>query len=331
MNSTTSSSVVYNLGVEANRVTIYVYPITMALTILANTMNIAVLLRRPIRSSSCSRYFLALAIDSLVYMIFTPMNTFLSNRFGIAIGSSPFGCRIQFFFVYSSALFFTSMLVCASIDRFFTSSSSAFLRNLSNLRIAQKVIIVVSISIIIYMSPFFLIYYWNYNTNQCLQYSTTIITIYFSSRVIIYYIIGPLAMITFGLLTINNIRNQTRSVAPLAPQNRRRRTEGQLTRVLIIQVGLHLIFSLPTAVTYIIITFIPSIVTPLVTGFRVISIIWQQVTFFLSFFLYTLSATVFRKELQKMFKWNDQHNGILRRFDLTQRRVLPTNTNDTRV
>jgi len=263
-------------------------------------------------------------------MWFTPVNLFLSNRFGISIDFSPFGCRMLAFFIFSSALFFTVMLACASIDRFFTSSSSVWLRSFSKVHIAQRVIIIVTILIIIYMSPFFLIFHWDYNKNQCLEYSTTLIIIYLSSRVILYYIIGPLVMTIFGLLTINNIRKQACRVGPLVPQNRRRRTESQLTRVLIIQIGIHLIFSLPTAVSYVLITFIPSIITPLVSGFRALSIIWQQATFFLSFFLYILSATVFRKELQKIFKLNNEHSELVRRFILVQR-TFQNNTNDTRV
>jgi hypothetical protein len=77
-------------------------------------------------------------------------------------------------------------------------------------------------------------------------------------------------------LTINNIRNQARRVMTVIPQNSHRRTDAQLTHVLIIQIVIHLIFSLPTVVTYIITTFMPSIITPTVTGFRAISIIWQQ-------------------------------------------------------
>ena len=331
MNSTPPSSTVYSLSAEANRLSIYIFPITVVLTVVTNIVNIAVLLRRSLRSSSCTHYFLALAIDSLVYICFTPINIFLSNLFGLAINSSPFGCRIHQFFIYSSALFFTCMLVCASIDRFFVSSSSARLRNLSSIRIAQRVIMIVSISVFVYMSPFFFISYWDYTTNRCLQYSTTLIVVYLSSRVILYYIIGPISMIVFGSLIINNIRSQTRRVLPFAPQNRHHRSEGQLARVLVIQVGIHLIFSLPTAVTYIIITFTPSIITPLVSGFRVISIIWQQAIFFLSFFSYILSGSVFRKEFKKMFKWNNQHARVMSHFNLTQRMSASTNLKDTRV
>lgn len=281
MNSTPSPSNMYGLSTEVNRLSIYIYPFTIVLTVVTNIVNIAVLLRRSLRSSSCTHYFLALAIDSLVYVCFTPMDIFLGNRFGLSIDSSPLGCRIHQFFIYSSALFFTCMLVCASLDRFLVSSSSVRLRSFSNISVAQRVIVIVSISVVIYMRPFLLISYWNYNTNRCSQYSTTIIIVYLSSRVILYYIIGPISMLTLGLLIINNIRSQTCRVSSFASQNRHHRSESQLTRVLVIQVGIHLIFSLLTAVTYTIITFIPSIITPLGAGFRVISIIWQQAIFFL--------------------------------------------------
>jgi hypothetical protein len=223
------------------------------------------------------------------------------------------------------------MLVCASIDRFCSSSSSVRIRNFSNVRVAQRVIIIVTIVTTIYMSPFLIIYHWDYNTNLCSQYSTRLTAIYLSTRVILYYIIGPLAMITFGLLTINNIRNQTRRVGAIVLQNQHRRTEGQLTRVLIIQVGIHLFFSLPAAVMYVMTTFVPSTNTSLFSGLRLISVIWQLAILFLSFFSYILSSTVFRTELVKMLKLNNRHNRIVHALNLLQTRFTSRNAIDTRV
>lgn len=322
---------VYNLLVEVNQITIYISPILVILILVTNTLNISVLSRRSLRTSSCTHYFLASAIDSFVYMIFTPVHMFLSARFGISLDSLPIGCRIHSFFVFTPLLFFIAMLVCASIDRFCSSSSSVRIRNFSNVRVAQRVIIIVTIVITIYMSPFLVIYYWNYNTNQCSQYSTTLIAVYLSTRVILYYIIGPLAMITFGLLTINNIRNQRRRTAPMIPQNQHRRIEGQLARVLLIQIGIHLFFSLPAAAMYVITTFVPSANTPFFSGLRLISVIWQLAILFFSFFSYILWSTVFRMELIKMFKLNNRHNQIVPRFHLRQIHFWPHYVMDTRV
>jgi hypothetical protein len=223
------------------------------------------------------------------------------------------------------------MLVCASFDRFCASSSSVRVRSFSSVRVAQRVIIIISISLSIYMSPFILISYWDYNKNVCSQYSTTLIVVYLSSRVVLYYIIGPIAMITFGLLTIRNIRNQTRRVAPMIPQNGHRRTEGQLTRVLLTQVGIHLFFSIPAAALYVITTFIPSANTPFFGGLRIITVLWQQPIFFLSFFSYILSSTLFRTELLKMFKFNNRRNQIMQSVNLGRTRLLTRNMMDTHV
>jgi hypothetical protein len=256
---------------------------------------------------------------------------FLDNRFGLSLSYLPFGCRFQSFFVFAPLLFFTIMLVCASFDRFCGSSTSARMRSFSTMRIAQRVIIIISILLTIYMSPFTLIYHWDYNLNRCVQYSTTLIVGYLYSRVILYYIIGPLCMITFGLLTIRNIRNQTRRVIPMGQQNRHRRTEGQLARVLIIQVGIHLFFSLPAAAMYVVTTFIPWANTPFFSGLRLISVLWQQPIFFLSFFSYILSSTVFRNELLKMLNLNNPHNGVVQSFTRVRRQILTRNMTDTRV
>jgi hypothetical protein len=149
--------------------------------------------------------------------------------------------------------------------------------------------------------------------------------------VILYYIIGPIGMITFGFLTIRNIRNQTRRVGPMILQNRHRRTESQLSRVLLIQVGTHLFFSLPAAAMYVITTFIPTANTPFFSGLRLISTLWQQPIFFLSFFSYILSSTLFRTELLKMFKLNNRNNQIVQSFTRFRARLLTRNIIDTRV
>jgi hypothetical protein len=73
--------------------------------------------------------------------------------------------------------------------------------------------------------------------------------VYLSSRVILSYIVVPLAMAIFGLLTIRNIQTQMRRVANVAMnpqrQNRRHRIERQLARMLIIQVTVYIVFCTP--------------------------------------------------------------------------------------
>ncbi|CAF1121078.1 unnamed protein product [Adineta steineri] len=299
------------LNYQLDQISTYSLPIIMAFTFISNIINIGVLCRRKLRLSPCTHYFLALSIATLIYSSVSPMNLFFSYCYGISLDASPFGCKFLSFSIYLSALFVSLMLVCASIDRFIASSSSVHLRYLSKIQITRQLIVIISIAIIIYMSPFFIIYHWNHSNNECIQTSTAITIIYFSSRILLYYIIAPLLMIVFGLLTIYNIRNQTQRVSPVNLFNSNRRTEGQLARMLIIQVSVYVFFSIPAAVTYILTTFIPSMNTILITDIRIYTIIWQQGTYILSPFLYILSANIYKQELKKMFNMQYYHKQIL--------------------
>jgi hypothetical protein len=315
MNTTTSSSAGYDLNTETTRVSVYVLPVLITFILITNIINICVLCRKSLRMSSCTYYFLVMAVASLVYLPFTPINMYLNIRFGLNIAFSAFGCRIVLFFTFTAALIFIVSLVCASADRYCASSSSVRLRRFSNPRVAYRIIIVATLLIMIYLIPFLIINHWDDSTKRCAQYSNTLIVVYLSSRVVLHYILGPLMMAIFGMLTIQNIRSQGRRMQPVSHQGRRRRTEGQLSRMLIIQVGTYLLFSLPVCVTYILVTFLPSIVTPLVSGIRAITIFWQLGAFFVSFFLYILSADIYRTELKKMLHLNGN-----------QARVIPTNS-----
>ncbi|CAF1652625.1 unnamed protein product [Adineta ricciae] len=302
MNITTSSTST-NLSYELGIIYTYISPIILIFTMIANIINIIVFSRGNLRSYSCSHYFLALAFASLIYMIVSPMILFLQYRFGISAITTSFGCRSMLFIIYSSSLLATLMLVCASIDRFFASSSSVRLRNLSNIRMAQILIIVITISVLIYISPFCIIYYWNFTTNRCTQLSSTIIIIYFTSRIIVYYILAPLVMGMFGLLTIHNIRSQIRRVSTINSR-RHRRTESQLARMLIVQVTAYVFFSIPAAVTYILTTLVPSMNTSLINNIRSMTLLWQQGNYVFSTFVYILSGSIYREELKKIFILN---------------------------
>ncbi|CAF1379722.1 unnamed protein product [Adineta ricciae] len=305
MNTTTAtpSFASYNLNNEIKRISTYILPITILTTIISNIINIIILSRRTLRSSPCPHYFLALAISSLIYTTISPVSLFITYEFNIVLSNTPFGCPFQPFIIYASSLFVVLMLVCASLDRVFASSSTASYRNLSHIRIAQRSIIVITILVLIYLSPVLIIFQWDYIVNRCIQSSSPIIIVFLSTRVILYYILSPLIMIIFGLLTIHNIQSQLRRVTLMNQGGfAHRRTENQLVRMLVVQVAAYVFFSIPAAVTYILTTFVPSLNTTFINNIRTITIVWQQGTYVFATFLYILSGSVYRKELKKLFK-----------------------------
>ena len=254
---------------------------------------------------------------------------FIRIRFGIAVTSSPVGCPLQTFLIFLLPLFIAVMLVLASIDRFIVSSPLVRIRNRSQVRVTKRIILTTVILSILYAIPFLFIYHFDGNTEQCVSYSSTIAVVYLSSRIVLLYIIIPFAMTIFGFLTIRNIKNQSQRVASvtanLQRQNRHRRTEGQLARMLIIQVGVYLIFSTPAGIAYTLVTFVTSMNTTFMIQLRIIFSLGQQSIYFLSFFLYMLSSNVYRQELNQIFKIHQLRNQFSHYIVQFIRRYIATN------
>ncbi|CAF1129950.1 unnamed protein product [Adineta ricciae] len=309
MNTTLSPSVSNDLQAEVNKASVYIYPITISLTIISNLVNIYVLYRPKLRSCSITHYFLAFAFTCLLYTCEVPVMMFLRLRFGYVVTSTPIGCRLQTFVIYVLPLFISIMLVFASADRFFASALSARIRNLSRVRIAQQIIIIIALLTAIYAFPHALLYDLNPKTNQCVAYSYTIANIYLSSRIVLSYILIPIAMIVFDCLLVRNIQRQTHRTVPSAMNAQReirmRRVENQLVRMIVLQVSAYLVFSIPAGVGYTIITFVPSMNTPFMAQVRVILSLWQQTIYFLPLLLYIFSSKTYRQEFLKTFSLNN--------------------------
>ncbi|CAF4565117.1 unnamed protein product, partial [Rotaria sp. Silwood2] len=139
------------------------------------------------------------------------------------------------YFAFLTPLLARTMLVLASFDRYCSSSQSPRLRSTSTVRRGRLLIIISTILCIIYISPMLAMYYSKEPSGICMQYSNLLIIIYIVSQIIIYYISLPVLMIIFGLLTISNTRPCVTRTGPQLNFVRGRRTEKQLTRMLLLQ------------------------------------------------------------------------------------------------
>jgi hypothetical protein len=326
MNSTISSlSGGYNFVDAVKQPIIITISVTMTFIMMTSIINACVLFRRTLRSSPCTYYFLASVPPVLSYVIVASLTVIVQNRYGISISNTPVTCKLLQYILYASPLLYVLMLVCASIDRFCSSSSSVRLRRFSQVRVAQRIITIVWILTLTYMSPMLVVYYYD-NVNvtiflKCVPYATTLATAYLISRVILYYFILPIILCVFGTLTIYNIRSLAHRVRRLNVGNAFRRSEGQLARMLIIQVAAYFIFFTPVGITYTIMTFVPSMNTSYFITIRAILVVWQQGGYFIPFFLYILTGKIYQEELKKMFKWQQirvhilhlrrQHNAVI--------------------
>jgi hypothetical protein len=295
------------------RTNIYIQPFNFFLAIIINILNIRVLCSRALRPSPCTHYFLAYAVFSIIYTCLVCPTQFLRG-FSINWANSVMGCKMHFYILFLIPFQANLMLILASFDRYCSSSQSCRLHSTSTIRTARMTIIVSTFLCIAYMLPMLFVYNWNKTYNKCQPKATVLINIYVFSQVFLYYILAPLLIFIFGLLTINNIRQQSTRAVPLTGSIRGRRTERQLTRMLILQVIVHLILILPFGVTYTMNSFEPSTETPTVIAVRLAFVTWQQRDYFVSFFLYIFSGSVYRRELFRILSFTNGQNTPVQSF-----------------
>lgn len=281
------------------RVNVYVQPIHFTFAIITNIVNIRILYCRTFLSSPCTYYFLVYAVISITYNgILCPIQFF--RGFSINWISGRMTCKIHAYILFVLPLQANIMLILASFDRYLASSQLRRLQSTRAIRIARKNIIIGSLFSVLYMSPMLYIYNWDEKSRKCNSKFHLLINIYILSQVFIYYILSPIVLTFVGILTIRHIRRESIGRIFLITLMRRRRTEIQLTRMLILQIVVHLILVLPFGIIYSINSIVPSTQTTNVIAIRLIFVIWQQCDYFVSFFLYFLSARAYRQQLLRL-------------------------------
>ncbi|UJR32313.1 hypothetical protein I4U23_019777 [Adineta vaga] len=307
-----------NLFEQVLKANIYIQPLQFSLAITTNFINIRVLGSRVLRSSSCTHYFLAYAVFNTIYTCLICPTLFL-NGFFIDWSHGRIGCKIQSSILFLIPFLANLMLILASFDRYCSSSRSRRVHAKSTIRTARTNIISGTILSSIYMSPMLIIYKWNESNHKCIPQKHLLTSIYIFSQVFLYYIVAPFVMFLFGLSTINNIRRQSIRALPLTSSMRRRRTEGQLARMLILQIVVHLMFVLPYGVVYCMISIDPLTQTTTIDAVRNAFITWQQCDYFVSFFLYIFSGSVYRRELLRILTFKKPRNLSTQSFSRTRK------------
>jgi cytochrome c-type biogenesis protein CcmH/NrfF len=212
------------------------------------------------------------------------------------------GCQMYFYIILLSPFLTTIMLVLSSFDRYCSSSKSRRLHSTSSIRTARLTIVIATVLCAIYLSPTLFSYHLNPTTKTCQSYYNQAVNIYLFSQAFLFDILAPLLMIIFGFLTVYNIRQHAVHVRVQGVSAHGRRTEGQLARMLILQISVHLVLTVPFGVTYSMNAFDPSTQTPNIIAVRSILVVWQQCDYFISFFLYVLSGQVYRQQLIRILK-----------------------------
>ncbi|UJR14363.1 hypothetical protein I4U23_001359 [Adineta vaga] len=319
-----SSSANVNLILEANNlnymammfIRCYCF-IVIPIGTIGHLLNIYAFTRPSLRSNSCSRYFLAASIIGIMHTLYAlPMRMIQSAFVDTDPGAySVVFCKITWLCLNSLRSSGFWLIVLASVDRYLCSCSSANTRAWSSVHVANRVIpltIVTLFTAYIHVPIFFRIDIIP-ATQKPICYppgppgTYRIILSYFN---LIFLGLSPsLSMLIFGLLTRRNIERSKRLlVAPVTNvlNATNRKTNTHMLRMLFVQVFVYCITGLTFSVA-LIYTAINASKTKNILEVAQENMINAVVGMMstvgpcLSFYLFTLSSGLFRKELKNLF------------------------------
>ncbi|CAF3641113.1 unnamed protein product [Adineta steineri] len=291
------------------------------------TLNILVFRRPFLRRESCAVYFFwSTCYSLLVVFVIMPIRI-LSDGYSIDISIYNIViCKTEAYIFHVIRTISVWLILMACIDRYFNSSSKAQIRRMSSLKIARISTVFISILIIILYSPMMIYFDLTYSMNG----SGNIVAACSSRKgicrsfdafwyMILYSLFPSLLMLLFGFLTILNLRRH-RQIVPVGPAGNSsvvRRTDTQLLRMLIAQVCVIIISTLPFCIVQLYSSFTTNLVKdPLRVAIESLaSRVAGTIPYFAhmsSFYLYTLTGTTFRKELIKIIKrWRHPNQNLM--------------------
>jgi hypothetical protein len=232
------------------QITIYVGLFLVVGGVIGNGINVLVFSTvRNYRTTPCSFYFLVASLFNILYIMINLSSRVASAGFGIDLTrTSDSWCKIRTFCLFTLALITISCSCLATIDQFFVTSQSAYLRRLSNIKWTYRITLIMIIVWCLHGIPPLLVYSISSISNTCVN-TNAVYAIYS-----LFYLLGLVSaipvviMVIFGYLTYRNI-HLTRVLAE-------QHADRQLAKMTLIQVVLVVICIVPYGIinTYNVIT-----------------------------------------------------------------------------
>jgi hypothetical protein len=223
-------------------------------------------------------------------------------------------CKIEILMFYVTRSLSCWLIVLACADRYVISSpNELWRRRFSSPKTAIRAIVITTV--IIFLAFCHIPIYFNISTTNTVgQVVSTCVAQVGIYRTFInlwqgfvYSLIPSFVMLVFGLFTLINIRRQRRRVGQMIVANKssQQRTDSQLLRMLTVQVLIILITTVPSPLFLIYLSLTSTVVksSMRVAQEKAVNQILGGVLFIAhasSFYLYTLTGSVFRKEVVKI-------------------------------
>ncbi|CAF4230811.1 unnamed protein product [Adineta steineri] len=190
------------------QLTCYLGPFILIIGIVGDGINIIVFSSiRSYRTNPCTFYFLVAAVFNFLYIAICLSSRIAMNGFGYDLTRISISwCKIRWFIVYTFGLSTLTFSSLATIDQYFVTSQSAYLRRLSNIKWAHRITIIVIIIWCLHNILLLLFYSIPSGTMAC-TITNSIFAAYIPPFYLIFVCTLPvIIMALFGYLSYRNIQ-----------------------------------------------------------------------------------------------------------------------------
>ena len=220
--------------------------------VLGNVLNVCVFTSRPLRKQSISWYFVVISANNLGMFLLGLSTRLLDEGFQVSLfgGASNSFCQIRTYLVYTLFSISSWLVVGATLDRFYSTNSSALKRQrFCSISMAWKsIVLLVLVCSLIHVHMLFFYRYVSQLTPlddwkvSCVASSSTY-SLFFAFFILVFYsLLPPMLISIIGLFTLKNLRRSRRQITPSVA---RRRRVNQLLKTLFIQILMLIIFTIP--------------------------------------------------------------------------------------
>ncbi|CAF3526131.1 unnamed protein product [Rotaria sp. Silwood1] len=288
---------------------------------IGSMINCCIFCQPKFRKNPCVMYLLASSASQFLTFNFALLTRILYMGYNMqAVNTLLWYCKFRYYFFYIFVAIPRYYIILASIDRFFASCSDIYWRRWSSSKVAMRLII--SNFLFWCLIYIHVLVFYEIQNNNC-SFRNGVYAIFFSVYLSIESgILPPLIMFIFEFLTLKNIRNSKRRTRPLTIVNvsqteqltRLSRRDLHFSKMLLYQICLWIILNIPNP-CYLLYQTITIYDTKSLLRLTIESFISNMsyfliyIEFSLTFFVYILSSSLFRRELNQLIR-----KKLLRRF-----------------
>jgi hypothetical protein len=274
---------------------------------IGNILNLFVFTRPRLLRSSCTLYFIAASIDNILAIYISVLYRLLIDGYSIDIGSlSVIVCKLRGYFGYIFLAVSPYFFILACFDRYCSSSTLAKYRSWRNKTTAKRCIIgAIILAAILYLHIAIFFEIRPVGSSVICYPQEGIYDFFWRIFYLIIYCFSPcICMGLLFLLTLINIRRQSRQIRPNLSRinNLYRHLDRNLIQMLFSQVFTQFICILPFAIINLLEMFIDSN-TILFIFFKRIFTIPLFASYAISFYVYTMSSRIYRQEFMKLLSF----------------------------